>query len=358
MPLTREMERRQPMTNQTAMDKSWNWAPDMGRWRLDQHGYPSLPSGIAISTAAVAQVDAYEFWREIAFTDFAANAPSPDAKRSFQASATGFTSSAGDLFVTQSDAISGSRARKQIESDGLDSISLGMVLKGSRRAIFGQNEESVSNVGGLFVYDGSMPSSISWTRHDAIYLVMRRGYLQEELGTEIPSVQTLSQRVSTSPLKQILFEKMAALGRYAPLLSPREKALLLEQANEICRFAMLPASQNGQVAASGSLIVANAMSFIERHCAEINLDVDMIVKALKCSRATLYRAFAAEGLKVAECIRTVRLERARILLDSLPPGVPIASIAEQCGLFDAANLSRQFKRLYGVSPTDFRRRFR
>ena len=96
------------------------------------------------------------------------------------------------------------------------------------------------------------------------------------------------------------------------------------------------------------------MRFIELNLADPNLNAARVAKAVNCSRAKLYRAFAAEETAVAECIREIRLDRTRILIEQMPPGQSIGDVAVSCGLYDTANFSRQFRRRFGVAPSDLR----
>lgn len=57
---------------------------------------------------------------------------------------------------------------------------------------------------------------------------------------------------------------------------------------------------------SSPALVAAALRLIGQICVNIHIDVDWIAGHLHSLRSTLYRPFAAEGLKVAECIRALR----------------------------------------------------
>lgn len=309
---------------------------------------------MSISTSSVHHSQAYDYWRTIAFTDFCADAPSKQIERRFQAVARGVTCEAADFFVTQSDPVSGKRLMKHIDQDGLDSISLGFILQGTRRARSQEGTESVASAGDLFVYDARVPSEVSLTRHKAIYLVIRRKELREVLGPDIPSVAILKQRLQTSPLMPVLRENLGLLSRNHETLTGGERNVLIDQARQISRQAFMDRTVGSATKEGDPLIFVAALRHIERNYADINLDVDSLCHALKCSRSTLYRAFAARDLKVAETILAVRLDRAKQLIEHRDLSMTISSIAEQCGLFDSANFSRQFKRRFGMTPTERR----
>jgi transcriptional regulator GlxA family with amidase domain len=102
-------------------------------------------------------------------------------------------------------------------------------------------------------------------------------------------------------------------------------------------------------------LLAVALRWIEDNLSDQALGPDALATALRCSRATIYRAFSESELTVAGVIREARLKRAREMLETLPPHVTIADIAMRCGFFDASNFSRSFRNRFGISPTDIRR---
>lgn len=346
------------MADGGSVDSDWNWSPDHGPWRLDEHGFPDLPTRVDISTAGVDRGEAYDYWRNIAFTDFTADRISRGDEYSFRAAASGLTCTGADFFVTESDAVSGRRSAAHIGSDGLDSLSLGLVLGGQRQAREGDGDAVTTSAGGLFLYDADKPGTVVWSRHRAMYLVIRRAHVEEVLGRDIPPTASLMRMLDRSPLKHVLREQLGALGRHKDRLAPKEQMFLLDQTRQLALFALSRSIDGDQPGPPDSILVATAMSHIERHCAALGLGADSIARDLGCSRSTLYRAFAAQGLKIAECIRIARLERAKLLLEQSAPSVSIARIAESCGIFDTVNFSRQFRRHFGCTPSELRRNFR
>jgi transcriptional regulator GlxA family with amidase domain len=91
-----------------------------------------------------------------------------------------------------------------------------------------------------------------------------------------------------------------------------------------------------------------------------NLDADLAVGALAerahMSERHFARAFKDEtGLTPAAYVEQVRVERARLLLESTP--TPVAAVAAQCGFGTVETLRRAFARRVGVSPGAYRERF-
>ncbi|WP_435103595.1 helix-turn-helix transcriptional regulator [Arhodomonas sp. AD133] len=100
----------------------------------------------------------------------------------------------------------------------------------------------------------------------------------------------------------------------------------------------------------------HARAFIERHYGDHHLTAADVARGIGCSRAALYRMFARRGQTVGQCIRDARLDRARWLLENAAPEVPIGVIADRCGFDDLSSFGKSFRRRYGVSPREYRRR--
>ncbi|GGS53799.1 transcriptional regulator [Planobispora rosea] len=78
-----------------------------------------------------------------------------------------------------------------------------------------------------------------------------------------------------------------------------------------------------------------------------------LARAVQARPFTLLRAFkAATGLPPHAYLNTLRVRRARALLDS---GTPAAQVAAEVGFVDQAHLNRHFKRIVGVPPVAYQR---
>ena len=69
------------------------------------------------------------------------------------------------------------------------------------------------------------------------------------------------------------------------------------------------------------------------------------------------RAFRREtGLTPGAYVEAARIERARIALET--GDLPVEEVARQCGFGTVETMRRAFRRQVGVSPADYRTRFR
>ena len=88
-----------------------------------------------------------------------------------------------------------------------------------------------------------------------------------------------------------------------------------------------------------------------------DLRLDTLAAHVGLSSRHLARRFEAEiGMTPARYVENVRLEAAQRLLEETSSGVDV--IAAESGLGTAESLRRCFQRRLGISPTDYRRRFR
>ena len=335
------------------MTVQWKWRPELGRWRLLEHGFPSHPQKVAISTEGVAARDAYDYWRDLAFSDFEPDAMSAADRLSFRARATGLCWERADFFMTDSGAVSGGRDVGHFERDGLDSISIGLVLDGRRQSEQQGDDQITVGPGGLFAYDAARSNRIAWSRHRGIYLVVRRPDALQVLD-DMPTPSEMMRRLGQSAMRHALADQFRMLARHMSFLSPNEQAYLLDQTIQLALFTLANPSGDQDDTASDSVLFHAALRFIEFNLADPNLDAGRVARGVNRSRATLYRVFGAEGIGVAEAIRDTRLDRARSLIEQMQPGQSIGDIAVSCGLYDTANFSRQFRRRFGVAPSDLR----
>lgn len=99
-----------------------------------------------------------------------------------------------------------------------------------------------------------------------------------------------------------------------------------------------------------------AIDYINRHLTDTDLTAERIADALFISRRRLYQLFDdKEG--IAGRIRRFRIERAQELLaDPTHVRCGIAELARQCGFVSATHFSRTFRKVTGLTPTEFRDR--
>jgi transcriptional regulator GlxA family with amidase domain len=141
------------------------------------------------------------------------------------------------------------------------------------------------------------------------------------------------------------------LGRETALAAARWLVLFLQRPGGQTQFSAQLAAQTADRAPLREL-----QAWIPDH-----LDEDLSVPALACRAAmsdrNFARAFRREtGMTPAAYVEAARVERARIALET--GDLPVEAIARQAGFGTVETLRRAFRRRVGVSPIDYRDRFR
>lgn len=308
----------------------------------------------AVSTEDAPPGEAYDYWRDIAYYYFDADPRPPGGARRFKARAQAFVTPRGDLYVYHSSAVSGQRTARQIRLDEGGAFSFGMVLSGFRRQRDETEGVTIAGPGEFFCYDPTRVSRVGWEDHSGLHIVLPRELVSASIGGEIPPASELIERLNRSKLAPFLRSHFHVLAREFDSLSMSERAAVFDSTVDMTLSVMretLAGTATPSPTDSHAYFLA-AKHFIHERFGDPNLSPESIARALECSRATLYRAFNAYGVTVAQYVREVRLQEAMRRITTSPPGASIANIAAQCGFFEPAYFRRLFRARFGVNPSD------
>jgi transcriptional regulator GlxA family with amidase domain len=141
------------------------------------------------------------------------------------------------------------------------------------------------------------------------------------------------------------------LGRDVALAVARALVVFLRRPGNQAQFS---AQLSAQVARRAPL--RDVQQWIAEHPAD-DLSVEVLARKASLSPRHFARAFAAEvGLTPGRYVERVRLEAARRQLEDTPAGVE--QTARACGYRTPEAMRRAFTEALGVSPAEYRRRFR
>ena len=122
---------------------------------------------------------------------------------------------------------------------------------------------------------------------------------------------------------------------------------MAEHAQELPRHDLTAGQRTDQVRAK------QMMAFLQTHFRE-KLTLDQVAEAANVSRNTCLTCFRRVlGLSPMEYLLSYRLSQAAHLL--LTSDLPVARVAEACGLGDASYFGKCFRRKTGLSPSQYRR---
>lgn len=160
-------------------------------------------------------------------------------------------------------------------------------------------------------------------------------------------------------LASFLKSQMLLLDTHCDDLSPRETALIVDTMHNFALMMLSDvASAQGLISlGKHSVIYNNAVSYIAQHFSEMNLSPDQISHFLRCSRASLDRAFKEKNTSVMNVIKNTRLDAARELLSN-NNGLRIEQVSWKCGFVNHALFSRLFREKFNASPKTWRDNFK
>ncbi len=98
---------------------------------------------------------------------------------------------------------------------------------------------------------------------------------------------------------------------------------------------------------------SEALAYMRSHLTDPDLDAGHIATSLHLSRRTLFRLFEGTGESVMGHLRSLRLERARLMLRT-QPAKPISAIALETGFSGPVQLHRAFRTTMGMTPGEYR----
>ena len=106
---------------------------------------------------------------------------------------------------------------------------------------------------------------------------------------------------------------------------------------------------------SSNPTIADVMAHIADH-PNHDLSIPALARAVNMSERSFQRAFRTEvGVSPGKYVERARIDAARALLEHEQLG--LASIAARCGFANPETLIRSFKRLVGLTPTEYRHRY-
>ena len=103
---------------------------------------------------------------------------------------------------------------------------------------------------------------------------------------------------------------------------------------------------------SDEKLMVKVMNFINENISNPEMNVEMLAKSVGLSRVQLHRKLKEiTGLPTGEFIRNLRLKQAAILLKEKK--INITQIGYAVGFTNQTHFSTTFKKIYGVSPTEY-----
>ena len=130
----------------------------------------------------------------------------------------------------------------------------------------------------------------------------------------------------------------------------RNMVVYLQRAGGQQQFSTHLAAQR-----SANTTIADLMAFIADH-PEADLSVAALAVRLRMSERSFQRLFTNEvGTSPGKYVERVRIDTAREALEHSSDG--LSAVAHRCGFATVETFVRSFRRVVGVNPTEYRKRF-
>lgn len=303
----------------------------------------------------VAAHNRYEQWFTPMISDFELLPPDEHQRQNFLGKVRSLVNDSNEIHDVDTNSFGGFISDKQVASGHFDKLALLYVLRGNISCSYKKDREMLITPGEFLVFDTRRANQTHFLNARFVQLNLARfstiNYLNDKY---LPS--QISNMISCSGLANVLGLQLKLFNTLNENLSNTEKLVFLQSTQDLATSLIkcLPEVKSQIDSIDKNSVFLAALRHIENNLTSENLSPESVANALACSRSTLYRAFAVQNLYPADYIRDLRLQKLAQLLQKSDQQLTIAQLASECGLYDAPNLSRLFKRKFGLSPQDYR----
>ena len=321
----------------------------------------ALPVGryFKLTTGAIAPGDRREFWRDVALNRTEADFPPEGQPVGFSAEVRGFIGVSGELREGRSDAVIMRRSAARCRQDGVDEIMLSLFVSGEAPGEYRRGDTALRiPIGSAIVNNSAVPFTVAMPRYRSINFRLPRAAVAAAIAGD-PAVLA-GRLLSASPLNRMLFSCMTQFADAMEAMDDAAREVALDAVTDFALAALRLEVRDGgwEDGAHDNGLRHAAQRFIDGNLHRLDLSPEMLARALRCSRAHLYRLFADNGETVMGYVRNIRLARSKAMLADTACPLTIGEIALRCGFDDPSAFSRTFRRHFGCQPGEVRREAR
>src|SRR5215471_12220884 len=306
-----------------------------------------------IDSAASCASDRFALWRETGSLPMAAEPPDDESRRRFHIRVrrlSGPSARSADLAATP---IKLTRTKADYNKDGLDMVSLTLLIGLNVQHQFGLAGRSpVVRPGQILVKDFSQPATAWWQNSSrSLNLHLPQLTVEAAIGDKLRRLHgTVLSPAGVSPMLATQLRTLANIA--AKLARPTRVAALDTTADLAASVLRCELGIRLEDEANNAGLFAAAQVLVKRNLASHHLNPELIARQLRCSRAHLCRVFAQHGETVADYIRELRLQRVRrLLVGDAETATRIGDIAYRCGFEDPVHFARVFRQRFGLTPS-------
>ncbi|MDX3498097.1 helix-turn-helix transcriptional regulator [Streptomyces turgidiscabies] len=247
-----------------------------------------------------------------------------------------------------------STAKRIVPHDGRGTYIVGALLEGEASYV-GSTGSTILTPSSLIVYPAQESFFFSYTTAFHYTLI---AVTAEELRVPESSLARLAQQiqVEASPFSAALTAFMRAGNCSAVAsLSAHDLADVGEYATQMVRRIVARSDEN-HFGRSGDTRLAPILAWIEQNLSDLRLGPERVAEAHHVSLRQLHRLFTGTGTTCSQYILRRRLERIREDILRYDPDASLTTIALRWGIDDPSYLSKVFRKHFGTSPREARRR--
>lgn len=227
-------------------------------------------------------------------------------------------------------------------------------------AEYSQNgHDSLLRKGDFVLYEPRLPYEMTLRdRFEHITLRLPRNAFRS-LSNSLPEIVGPPVRARTFG-GELVGKLLTATVRRIPNLPPRATYVYAESVADLIVHAIAQeiAGCPRQLRPTKGYTLAQAKQFILDNLHRDDLSLKMISDRIGVSPRQINRLFHAEGTSTGQWTKSMRLERcAATLIDSESVSIALSQVAFDAGFNDISHFCRDFKRRYGLSPGQYRRKF-
>lgn len=215
-----------------------------------------------------------------------------------------------------------------------------------------EHDSVVLQPGDITLVDAARPTNLVYGENvRQLSLILPRPLVEQSL--QFANVRCAQRIPGSSPLAS-LASRLIVDSTQQPCLSFAESEAILGAVLDLLRPAIGVARRETD---NHERLLRKALDFIDEHIANEALCPDLLAREVGVSVRGLYRLFSRKNLVIAQYIKNRRLDLCAESLRSMHHTQTLSTLGYAWGFSDYSYFSTAFKARFGVSPSEYRKRY-